>query len=115
QGGVSEEFEERAMICVAAGFGEHVDLSALMPELRGENADLNLELLNRINRGKRDIRIEVRVGVIDAVERVVVEHDALPARRYRLGGAVATLPRTGLPRGRRQSVHVRRERNKPQI
>src|SRR6266705_1401628 len=98
QGIVAEEFEQRAMIGVAAGLGEHVDLCALVPELRGVNTELNFELLNGVNGGKDDIGIEIRVGVIDAVERVVVEHDALPARRYRLAGAVATLPGTGLPR-----------------
>src|SRR6266850_724441 len=84
---VAEEFEQGAMICVAAGLGEHVDLGALMPELRRVNTELNFELLNGINGRKDDIRIEIRVGVVNAVERVVVEHDALPARRYGLGGA----------------------------
>src|SRR2546425_2623248 len=94
---VAEEFEQGAMICVAAGLGEHVDLRALMPELRGVNTGLNFELLNGVNRGKHDIGIEIWVGVIDAVEGVVVEHDALPAGGYGLGGAVATLPGTGFP------------------
>src|SRR6266404_8001528 len=91
QGIVAEEFEQGTMIGVAAGLGEHVDLRALMPELRGVNAELNFKLLNGVNGGKDDISIEIRVGVIDAVERVVVEHDALPPRRYGLLGAVATL------------------------
>src|SRR5215813_8165539 len=98
---VAKEFEQGAMICVAAGLGKHVDLRALVAELGGVNTDLNFELLNRVNRRKDDIRIEIRVGVIDAVERVVVEHDALPARRYRLVGAVPTLSGTGLPCRRR--------------
>src|SRR5262249_61392584 len=97
QGIVAEEFEQGAMISVAAGLGEHIDLSALMSELSGVNTNLNFELLNRINRRKNDIGIEIRVGVIDAVERVVVEHDALPARGDGLTGAVTALPGTGLP------------------
>src|SRR6266568_3784509 len=108
QGIVAEEFEQRAMIGVAAGLGEHVDLCALMPELRGVNTDLNFELLNGVNGGKDDIGVEIRVCVIDAVEGVVVEHDALPARGYGLLGAVATLPAVGLPRVRRESVCIRR-------
>src|SRR5262250_1797388 len=104
QGIVAKEFEQGAVICVAAGLGEHVDLRALMPELRGVNTDLNFELLNGVNGGKDDIGVEIRVGVIDAIEAVVVEHDALPARGYGLGGAVAALPCTGLPRCRRESV-----------
>src|SRR5207302_1016878 len=100
QGIVAEEFEQGAMIGVAAGLGEHIDLRALMPELRGVNTDLNFELLNSVNGRKDDIAIEIRVGVIDTVEGVVVEHDALPSRRYGLLGAVATLPGIGLPRER---------------
>src|SRR2546425_1878299 len=87
---VAEEFEQGAMICVAAGLGEHVDLRALMPKLCGVHTDLNFKLLNGVNGGKHDIRIEIRIGVIDAIERVVVEHDALPARGYSLVGAVPT-------------------------
>ena len=115
QGIIAEEFEKRAVICVAAGLGEHVDLRALMPELRGVNTDLNFELLNGVNGRKDDITIEIRVRVIDAVEGVVVEHDALPARGYGLGGAFATLPGIGLPRERREGVRVRRHRDQPQI
>src|SRR2546426_6630224 len=112
---VAEEFEQGAMICVAAGLGEHVDLGALMPELRRVNTELNFELLNGINGGKDDIRIEIRVRVINAVEGVVVEHDALPARRYGLRGAVTALPGTGLPRRRSERVRIGRERDPPQI
>src|SRR5438093_13770210 len=100
QGIVAEEFEQRAMVGVAARLGEHVDLRALMSELRGVNTGLNFELLNRVNRGKDDIGIEIRIGVVDAVQRVVVEHDALPARGYGLVGAVAALPGRGLSRRR---------------
>src|SRR2546427_686573 len=91
---VAEEFEQGAVICVAAGLGEHVDLRALMPELRGVNTDLNFEFLNGVYGRKDDIAIKIRVGVIDAVEGVVVEHDALPARGYGLGGAVASCSTT---------------------
>src|SRR5215510_11249827 len=91
QGIVTEEFEQGTVIGVTAGLGEHVDLRALMPELRGVNTDLNFELLNSVNGRKHNIGIEIRVGVIDAVEAEVVEHDALPTRRYGLGRAFATL------------------------
>src|SRR5262249_22824488 len=115
QGIVAKEFEQGAMIGVAPGLGEHVDLGALMPELRGVNTDLNFKLLNSVNGRKNDISIEIRVGVIDAVQTVVVEHDALPARGYGLGGAVATLPRIALPRERREGVRVRRHRDQVQV
>src|SRR5437773_3603666 len=115
QGIITEEFEQGTMIGVAAGLGEHVDLRALMPELRGVNADLNFELLNSVNGRLDDIGIEIRVRVIDAVEGVVVEHNALPARGYGLGGALATLPAIGLPRERRKGVRVRRHRDQVQV
>src|SRR5690349_22592217 len=106
---IAKEFEQTPMICIAARLGEDVHLSALMPEFRGVNADLNFKFLNRINRGKGNIGIEVRVSVIDTVERVVIEHDSLPARRYGLAGAVAALSGASLPRRRREYVHVGRK------
>src|SRR5262249_2436452 len=115
QGIITEEFKQGAVIRVTAGLGEHVDLRALMPELRGVNTDLNFELLNSVNGWKDDIGIEIRVGVIDAVQSVVVEHDALPARGYGLGGAFATLPSIGLPRERREGIRVRGHRDQVQV
>src|SRR5437016_1524514 len=115
QGIVAEEFEQGAMIRIATGFREHVDLGALMPELGGINTDSNFELLNGLDRGKHDIGIEIRVGVVDAVEGVVVEHDALPAGGYGLGGAVAALPGPGLTSRRRERVHIGRQPDKAQV
>src|SRR5438093_937654 len=115
QGIIAHEFEQRAMIDVAPGFGEHVDLRALMSELRGVNTGLNFELLYGVNRGKDDIGIEIRIGVIDAVQRVVVEHDALPARGYGLVGAVATLPGSGLCGPRSEGVRVGRHGDQAQV
>src|ERR1051326_750083 len=112
---VTEKFEQGPMNSIATGLGEHVDLRAFMPELRGVDTDLDLELLNGVNGGKDDIAVEIRIGVIDTVEGVVVEHDALPARGYGLLGAAATLPGVGLPRVRREGVCVRRERDQAQI
>src|SRR5581483_4186214 len=76
---VAQEFEEGAVVGVAARLGEYVDLCTLMPVLRRVDADLNLELLNRVNGGQGDVRVEVHVHVVDAVERVVIEENALPA------------------------------------
>src|SRR5262245_37730584 len=103
------------MISVAAGFCKHVDLRALMSELRGVNTGLNVELLNGVNRGQDDIGIEIWVGVVDAVEGVVVEHDALPARGYGLVGAVAALPGSGLSRPRSERVRVGRHGDQAQV
>src|SRR5437867_8684891 len=103
------------MIRVAAGLGEHVDLRALMSELRGVYTGLNFELLNGVNRGKDDIGIEIRISVVDAVQRVVVEHDALPARGYGLVGTVAALPGSGLSRPRSEGVRVGRHGDQAQV
>ena len=101
--------------CVAARLGEHVHLRAFVPKLRRINADLNLELLNGIDGGKGDIRIEVHVHVVDAVERVVIEEDALPAGGYRLLGAIAALAGARLPGRRSEYVHVGRKRDQVQV
>src|SRR5215468_10085242 len=103
---ITQEFEQRTMICVAARLGEHVDLGALMAELSRVDTDLNFELLNGINGGLHDIGIEIRIRVIDAIERVVIEHDALTARGYSLSCAVSTLTGSRLARRRRECVHV---------
>src|SRR5215831_9077410 len=103
------------MIGVAAGLGEHVDLRALMSELGGVDADLYFELLNGIDRGKDDVGVEIRVGIIDAVETVVVVHDALAPRGYGLSGAVATLSGCGLSRRWRERVHIGRKRDQAEV
>ena len=112
---VAQKFEERAMVGVAARLGEHVHLRALVPILRRVNADLNLELLDRVDGRKGDVGVEVHVHVVDAVERVVIEEDALPAGGDCLLGAFAALAGTRLPRGRREYVHVGRKRDEIQV
>src|ERR1051326_4934279 len=86
-----------------------------MPEFRGVNTDLNFELLNGVYGRKDDVAVEIRVGVVDAVEGVVVEHDALPACGYGLLRAVATLPVIGLRRVRGEGGCVWRGRGQTQI
>ena len=95
------------MISVAAGFGEHVDLRRFMAEFRGVDAGLHLEFLNGVDGGKHDVGVEIRVRVDDAVEREVVEKDAIPAGRDRLVGAIATLARLGLTGRRRERIGIR--------
>ena len=103
------------MILVAAGLGEHVDLGGVAPELGRVNAGLHLELLQRVDRGQDHVGVEVGVGILDAVQREVVEHDALSGHRDRLVGAVAALARAGLAGGRRDGGDVGRERDQLQI
>ena len=79
------------MVAVATRFGKHVYLCALMAIFCGVNTRLNFELLNGINRGKRDVGIKVHVHVVDAVESVVIIKDALAAGGYSLLSALAAL------------------------
>ena len=100
---------------VAARLGDDVHLCALMPELGRVDARLDLEFLDRIDRGQRDVVVEVRVDVTDAVERVVVEEDPLPAGGDGLLSAVAALPGGRLPRAGRGRVDVGRQRDEIQV
>ncbi len=86
-----------------------------MAELGGIDAGLHLEFLQRVDGRQHDVGVEIGVGVVDAVEREVVEHDALAGDGDRLIGAVATLARTGLAGGGRQRGRVGRERDQLQI
>ena len=86
-----------------------------MPELRRVDAGLDLELLDRVDRRQGDVVLEVRVGVIDAVERVVVEEDALATGGDGLRGALAAKSGAGLPRRGREHVDVGREGDQIQV
>ena len=86
-----------------------------MPILRGINSDLNFELLDRINGRERDVRIEVHVHVLDAVESVVIVKNALAPGGYCLLGAIATLAGSRLPGHRRKHVGVWRKGNQVQV
>ena len=59
--------------------------------------------------------IEIRVGVLHAIERVVIEIGALAGHRNRLGRADAALPRAGLSLAGEAGGDVGRERNQLQI
>ena len=103
------------MILVAAGLGGHVDLRGVVAELGGIDAGLHLEFLQRVDGRQHDVGIEIGVGIVDAVEREVVEHDALAGDRDRLIGAVAALARAGLSGGGRERRGVGRERDELQV
>ncbi len=98
---VTQELKQRAMVLVAAGLGEDIHLRALVAKLRGIDADLNFELLNRINGRKGDVGIEIHVHVVDTIKGVVIVEDALPpgryclARRDRLLGERQLVPQKG--------------------
>ena len=112
---VAEEFEDRAVEGVAARLGDDVHLRALVTELGRVDAGLDLELLDRIDRRQGDVVVEVRVGVTDAVERVVVEEDALTTGGDGLRGALAAKSGAGLPRRGREHVDVGRDGDQIQV
>ena len=75
---VADKFEERAVQVVRPRLGDHVHLARLAPEFGGVDAGLHFEFFERVHRRQKDIRVEVDVGVVHAVQRVVVEFPALP-------------------------------------
>ncbi len=86
-----------------------------MTELGRVDAGLDLELLNRIDRRQGDVVVEVRVRVTDAVERVVVEEDALTTGGDGLRGALAAKSGARLPRRGREHVDVGRDGDQIQV
>jgi hypothetical protein len=74
-----------------------VDLRCPDAELGRVNAGLDLELLERVDRRLNDVRVEVRVGVLDAIERVAIELEALAGDRERGLGACASLQSAAAP------------------
>ena len=114
-GVVAVEFEAGAVEAVGARFRDHVHLARLAAEFRGVDAGLDLELLERVDRGEKDVGVEVDVGVVDAVERVEVELAALARNRQLLGGARAALPGARLPGAGELGADVRAERDELEI
>ena len=97
---VAQEVEPGAVIIVGAALGDHVDLGRVVTVLGGIDAGLHLHFLDGVDGGLDHKGVEVHVGVVDAIERVVVEHDARAAHRDALVGAGASQPRAGLALGR---------------
>ena len=103
------------MICVPSRLGEYVHLCALVAKFGWIGSCLDFEFLNRIDRGKHDIGIEIGIGIVDTVQGVIVEHDPLATGRDRLSGALSALPRCRLTSSGRKRVYVRRECDQVQI
>ena len=99
------------MIRVGARLGGHTDLPELAAQFGGVHAGLDLELLQGINRRQENVRIEVDVGVVRAVEREVVPFTPTAADGNLLLRPIAALARarrTHRP-GRKARRHVRRQ------
>ena len=103
------------MILVGAGLGEHVDLRGLPSEFRGIDTGLHLELLQCVDRRHHDERIEIRVGILDAVQRVVIKISALPRDRDGLAGTNPALPCACLPLSRESGGDVWRQRHQLKV
>ena len=71
------------MVLISAALGGHVNLACAASELGSEQTTFDLEFLERIDGWKQVISGEIDVRVLDAIQRVVVERDALPAYRER--------------------------------
>ena len=68
---IANEFEGVKVDSIGAGFGDDVDDCATQPVLGGEVFVLNVELLNRVRVGKRQVRIQVRIVMTGAVHLVI--------------------------------------------
>ena len=112
---VTQEIERGSVIRIAAALGDHVDLGRVVTVLGRIDAGLHLHFLNGVDRGLDHKAVEVHVGIVDAIERVVVVHDALAAHGDRFVGALAALPRLGLALRCRERVGVRRDRHQAQV
>ena len=112
---VPNELIKRAVEIIASGLGRHVDLRGLASKLRGIDSGLHLKLLQGVDRRLNDVRIEVRIGVINAVQCEIVEVAAVPRYGNILVGAVAPLARAGLTGAPEAVAHVGRQRDQLQI
>ena len=84
------------MEVVRARLGGHVDLTRLSAEFRRIDPRLHLELLQRIDRRHEDVGVEIDVGVVDPIQREVVELATLTRDRELLDASSATLTGSGL-------------------
>ena len=99
---ITHELEHGSVERVRARFRARVDLRDGAAELGAEDARLDFELLERVDRRQQHVAVEVEVGVLDAVERIVVEVDALAGDVQRKAVALAAHPLLTL--GRRGPV-----------
>ena len=74
---MARELEDRAVQLVGARLRRGVDLRDRPAVLRVEQAGEDVELLQRVHRRQQHVGVEVQVGVLDPVQRVVVVVDAL--------------------------------------
>ena len=112
---VPQELKRRPVVLVAAALGQHVDLRRRPAELSRINTCLHLEFLQRVNRRLNHEGVEVRIGVLHTVQRIVVERATLPAHRNAVFRPETALPRTRLAGRREPRRSVRSQRNQLQV
>ena len=112
---VARELEHGAVDLVGPRLGRRVDLRDRAAVLRVEQAGNHVELLQRVDRRQQHVGVEVQVGVLDAVERVVVVVKALAGDVQ--GEAVALPAHALLALARRRAVggRARNERRELQV
>src|SRR5688572_17557855 len=74
---VAEELIRGSVEIVRPALGDDIDLSRAAAELSRIDSCLNLKFLKRVDRGLNDIGVEVRICILDAVKREMVELRAL--------------------------------------
>src|SRR5262245_41263592 len=100
---------------IRAGFGDDVHLAGGAAELRRIDAGLYFEFLERVDGRQEDVGVEIDVGVVDAVERVVIELAPLARDGDLLVGTRAPLAITGLPGAREPGADVRAEGDEAEV
>src|SRR5205823_10997855 len=110
---VPKKFESGSVVFVGAGLGGHIDLRRPAAEFGRVYACLDFEFLDRVDGWPDDIRVEVRVSVFHAIERVAIEFQALPGNGE--GSLAADAALAAGSAGSALSGHVRAQRNELQI
>src|SRR5262249_1112997 len=97
---IAAELKGAAMELVASGFGCRIDLCNGSPVLGTKNPRFDLEFLQRIDRWQEHVRVEVQIGVLDAIQRIVVEMNSLARNVQRKAVALTSHALLALARGR---------------
>src|SRR6266850_1259147 len=90
-------------------------LRGLPAELRRIYPRLDLKFLQRIDGRHHDEGVEIRIGVLDAVDCIVIEIGALPGHGYGLTRTNSALPGPCLALRREPRGYIRRKRHQLQV
>ena len=115
EAGIAQELEHRAAQLIRTRLGRHVHLGDGAAVLRIEDPRDDVELLQRVDRRQQHVGVEVQVGVLDAVERVMVEVDALAGHVQRKAVALTAHALFALARRRPVGGGARNQRRQLQV